>query len=144
SFEFVPLDFEESLSMEEILKRHPKGVSYASILEGFDRYPLITDANGNVLSFPPIINGELTRVRDDTRDLFIDVTGTDPVVYKALNIVVCALAERGGRIEAVRVERPEGSLVLPDLSPARWKVDVEEARSLIGFDLSAEELASSL
>jgi len=144
SFEFVPLDFEESLSMEEILRRHPKGVSYASILEGFDRYPLITDANGNVLSFPPIINGELTRVRDDTRDLFIDVTGTDPVVYKALNIVVCALAERGGRIETVRVKRPEGTLVLPDLAPARWMVEVEEARSLIGFDLSAEELAASL
>ena len=144
SFEFVPLDFNESLSMAEILRRHPKGVGYASILEGFDRYPLITDANGDVLSFPPIINGELTRVADDTRDLFIDVTGTDPVVYKALNIVVTALAERGGRIEAVRVERPEGDLILPDLSPATWKVEVDEARSLIGFDISAQEIARSL
>jgi phenylalanyl-tRNA synthetase beta chain len=144
SFEFVPLDFEESLSMRDILKRHPKGVSYASILEGFDRYPLITDANGDVLSFPPIINGELTRVRDDTRDLFIDVTGTDPVVYKALNIVVTALAERGGRIESVQVKRPEGDLTLPDLSPAMWKVDVEDAKGLIGFDISPEELASCL
>ena len=144
SFEFVPLDFNESLSMAEILRRHPKGIGYASILEGFDRYPLITDANGDVLSFPPIINGELTRVADDTRDLFIDVTGTDPVVYKALNIVVTALAERGGRIEAVRVERPEGDLILPDLSPATWKVEVDEARSLIGFDISAQEIARSL
>jgi phenylalanyl-tRNA synthetase beta chain len=144
SFEFVPLDFKESLSMREILKRHPKGVSYASILEGFDRYPLITDANGNVLSFPPIINGELTRVADDTRDLFIDVTGTDPVVYKALNIVVTALAERGGRIESVQVKRPEGDLVLPDLAPARWKVEVDDATELIGFNLSPEELASCL
>ena len=48
-----------------------------------------------------MINGELTRVRDDTRELFIDVTGTDPVVYKALNIVVTALSERGGEIESV-------------------------------------------
>lgn len=144
SFEFVPLDFDESLSMEEILKRHPKGVSYASILEGFDRYPLIVDAKGDVLSFPPIINGELTRVKDDTRDLFIDVTGTDPVVYKALNIVVTALAERGGRIESVRVERPEGDLILPDLSAAIWDVRVDDANGLIGFDLSAEELAACL
>ncbi len=144
SFEFVPLDFDESLSMREILKRHPKGVSYASILEGFDRYPLITDANGDVLSFPPIINGELTRVRDDTRDLFIDVTGTDPVVYSALNIVVTALAERGGRIESVRVERPEGDLTLPDLSPKTWTVSVDDANELIGFDLSPQELAACL
>ena len=144
SFEFVPLDFDESLSMEEILKRHPKGVSFASILEGFDRYPLIVDAKGDVLSFPPVINGELTRVKDDTRDLFIDVTGTDPVVYKALNIVVTALAERGGRIESVRVERPEGDLILPDLSAAIWDVRVDDANGLIGFDLSAEELAACL
>jgi len=144
SFEFVPLDFDESLSMAEILKRHPKGIGYAPILEGFDRYPLIVDAKGDVLSFPPIINGELTRVRDDTRDLFIDVTGTDPVVYKALNIVVTALAERGGRIESVRVERPEGDLILPDLSPAIWNVRVDDANGLIGFDLSAEELAACL
>ena len=144
SFEFIPLDFEEKLSMRDILSRHPKGVSYASILDGFDRYPLITDANGDVLSFPPIINGELTRVRDDTRDLFIDVTGTDPVVYKALNIVVTALAERGGRIESVRVKRPEGDLVLPDLEPVRWKVKVDDARGLIGFDLTAGELAACL
>ena len=144
SFEFVPLDFEDKLSMRDILSRHPKGIGYASILEGFDRYPLITDARGDVLSFPPIINGELTRVRDDTRDLFIDVTGTDPVVYKALNIVVTALAERGGRIESVRVKRPQGDLILPDLAPARWKVKVDEARGLIGFDLTAEELAACL
>ncbi|MDD5768680.1 MAG: phenylalanine--tRNA ligase subunit beta [Methanothrix sp.] len=144
SFEFVPLDFNESLSMRDILRLHPKGVSYASILKGFDRYPLITDANGDVLSFPPIINGELTRVRDDTRDLFIDVTGTDPVVYKALNIVVTALAERGGRIESVQVKRPQVDLTLPDLSPAMWKVDVEDAKGLIGFDISPEELATCL
>jgi len=144
SFEFVPLDFEDKLSMRDILSRHPKGIGYASILEGFDRYPLITDARGDVLSFPPIINGELTRVRDDTRDLFIDVTGTDPVVYKALNIVVTALAERGGRIESVRVKRPQGDLILPDLAPARWKVKVDEARGLIGFDLTVEELAACL
>ncbi|HPJ85186.1 MAG TPA: phenylalanine--tRNA ligase subunit beta, partial [Methanothrix sp.] len=74
----------------------------------------------------------------------IDVTGTDPVVYKALNIVVTALAERGGRIESVRVERPEGDLVLPDLSPAKWKVKVDDAKGLIGFDLSPEELAKCL
>lgn len=144
SFEFVPLDFKESLSMREILERHPKGIGYAHILDGFDRYPLITDANGDVLSFPPIINGDLTRVMDDTRDLFIDVTGTDPVVYKALNIVVTALAERGGRVESVQVKRPEGDLILPDLSPARWKVEVEDANRLIGFELSPEELATCL
>jgi phenylalanyl-tRNA synthetase beta chain len=144
SFEFVPLDFQEKMSMAEILKRHPKGRDYGHILQGFRRYPLILDANDDVLSFPPIINGELTRVREDTEDLFIDVTGTNPAVYKALNIVVTSLAERGGKIESVLVKRSEGDHLSPDLAPARWTVDAEEANNLIGFQLSSPQLAACL
>jgi phenylalanyl-tRNA synthetase beta chain len=141
---FVPLDFTESLSMREILVKHPKGIGYGHILKGFDRYPLIVDANDEVLSFPPVINGNLTRVGDDTKDLFIDVTGTDPVVYKALNIVATALAERGGKIESVLIRDINGDRISPDLRPSSWTVQAEEANKLIGFDLSAKELASCL
>lgn len=141
---FVPLDFIESLSMREILEKHPKGIGYGHILKGFNRYPLIVDSNDDVLSFPPVINGNLTRVRDDTKDLFIDVTGTDPVVYKALNIVVTALAERGGEIESVLIKDTDGDRVSPDLRPASWTVRAEEANQLIGFNLSAQELSACL
>jgi phenylalanyl-tRNA synthetase beta chain len=144
SWEFVPLDFQEKISMAEILKEHPKGREYGHILQGFRRYPLILDANDEVLSFPPIINGELTRVRGDTEDLFIDVTGTDSSVHKALNIVVTSLAERGGRIESVLLKRGEGDLLSPDLTSARWTVEADEANRLIGFQLSPQQLAICL
>jgi phenylalanyl-tRNA synthetase beta chain len=144
SWEFVPLDFQEKMSMAEMLKRHPKGREYGHILQGFRHYPLILDANDDVLSFPPIINGELTRVREDTEDLFIDVTGTDHAVYKALNIVVTSLAERGGKIESVLLKRSEGDFISPDLTPARWTVDADEANRLIGFQLSSQQLAICL
>jgi len=141
---FVPLDFWEEMSMREMLHKHPKGRDYGHILEGCERYPLIVDDNDRVLSFPPIINGELTRVTEDSHDLFIDVTGTDPVVHKALNIVVTSLAERGGKIESVLVKRSEGDFVSPNLEPALWTVRASEANGLIGFDLTAEELAGCL
>jgi phenylalanyl-tRNA synthetase beta chain len=144
SREFVPLDYAKSMSMREILERHPKGRAYRHILDGFDRYPLIVDADDRVLSFPPIINGELTRVGDDSHDLFIDVTGTDPVVHKALNIVVTSLAERGGEIEGVMIRRSEGDFISPDLMPTKWIVEADEANGLIGFDLSAKELEGCL
>ncbi|KAF5423684.1 MAG: phenylalanyl-tRNA synthetase beta chain, partial [Candidatus Methanomarinus sp.] len=59
-FSFVPLDFTDPMTMQDILKRHPKGTKYAHLMEEFKTYPLILDANNQVLSFPPIINGELT------------------------------------------------------------------------------------
>jgi len=57
---FVPLDFSVEMSMREMLQRHPKGRDYGHILKGCERYPLIVDDQDRVLSFPPIINGELT------------------------------------------------------------------------------------
>jgi phenylalanyl-tRNA synthetase beta chain len=141
---FVPLDYSEEMSMLEILEKHPKGKGYGHILKGCSRFPLIVDCKDQVLSFPPIINGELTSVTEDTEDLFIDVTGMDGMVHKALNIVVTSLAERGGRIESVLVKRAEGDFVSPNLAPTSWTVRAEEANRLIGFDLTAAELSGCL
>ena len=92
------------MTLSEILERHEKGVDYAHILEGFDKHPLIIDANNNVLSYPPIINGSLTEVTPFTTDLFIDVTGTDKkAINYVINIVASSLAERGGEIYTTTV-----------------------------------------
>ncbi len=90
---FVPLAKDESMTLRDILHHHEKGVDYAHLLTSFPKYPLIVDANNNVLSFPPIINGALTEVTPYTKDIFIDVTGTDHKAIRfALNIVATALA----------------------------------------------------
>ena len=144
-FSFVPLDYEEEMTMDEILERHPKGVAFRYILEGKPKYPLILDSEGNVLSFPPIINAELTRVTESTTDIFIDVTGLNENVSVALNIIACALAERGGKIQSVvlrspgtedgRVEEEE----TPRFEPETMKISVKDVNSLIGIELSAAE-----
>jgi len=143
-FSFVPLDFEEEMTIREILERHPKGRAFSFILEGFDRYPIIVDCNENVLSFPPIINGELTRVTENTRELFIDVTGTEEIVNVALNIIVTALAERGFKIQSVEIVDGERTFRTPDLSGREMEIFVEEARKLIGIPISKEECIEAL
>jgi len=146
SFEFVPLGFDEKMSMDEILKKHPKGIQYGHIVSGFDRYPLLVDTYENVLSFPPIINGVLTRVSEDSTELFIDVTGTDRAVYTALNIVATALAERGGTIEAVKVFEPDDTTptLTPELTPKRRRLVLSEVQSLIGMKLTVEKICECL
>jgi len=145
SFSFVPLDYEEEMTMAEILERHPKGVGYRYILEGKDKYPLIIDSEGNVLSFPPIINGELTRVTESTEEILLDVTGLNEHVSIALNIIATALAERGGELQSVVLRSPPSGggvvkeIVTPNLEPMTMDVSVNEANSLIGIELNAEE-----
>ncbi len=144
-FRFVPLDFTEPLSMREILEKHPKGVRFAHLVDGLSKYPLITDANGNVLSFPPIINGTLTRVHEGTTDLFIDVTGLSDAVYTALIIVTSALAERGGHVEFVRIINADGTEnMTPDMFPEVRKLTSEEVLYLSGIELSPKDIAELL
>lgn len=38
---------------------------------------MIKDANGDVLSLPPVINGHLSRIRLETTDVLIECTATD-------------------------------------------------------------------
>ncbi|MCX6772468.1 MAG: phenylalanine--tRNA ligase beta subunit-related protein [Candidatus Micrarchaeota archaeon] len=83
---FVPLERTEEMTPLEILKRHEKGMAYAHLVS--ERCPMITDAKGDVLSFPPIINGELTKLTVDTINIFIDCTGTShDAVKQAVNLV---------------------------------------------------------
>ena len=147
-FAFVPLDHTEKMTMTEILEKHAKGVKFASLVKEMERYPIIKDSVGNVLSFPPIINGTLTTVTEATKELFIDVTGTSKEVYTALNIVVAALAERGGIIEAVKIidesESGKKESILPNLTPSVHNIALEEIETHLGFKLSAEEVIQSL
>jgi phenylalanyl-tRNA synthetase beta chain len=106
SASFVPLDMDRKLTLAQILSEHPKGKDYAWTLEGKKKYPLFVDSRGEVLSFPPIINGELTKLTEHTRNLFLDLTGTSQqAVDQALNIIATSLADRGGKIQTVDIVR---------------------------------------
>lgn len=139
SVRFVPLAKTEEMDMQEILERHEKGVDYAHLLDGFDEYPVIQDSEGNVLSFPPIINGALTTVTTGRHNLFVDVTGNDRKAVKgALDIVCSALAERGGRIMTVRMNDGEDTFLSPDLSPLEMDISASECDRFLGLELGPD------
>jgi phenylalanyl-tRNA synthetase beta chain len=141
SREFVPLDYDRPLSMDEILREHPKGRQYAHIVNELPLFPLIVDDCDRVLSFPPIINGELTRVTRDTTDLLLDTTGTDQkAVLTAVNIICTALIEGGAKVESVEIE----GVQCPTLAPQARMVSARECADLLGIALSPESLAGLL
>jgi phenylalanyl-tRNA synthetase beta chain len=142
---FVPLDKTKEMTLQEILEKHEKGIAYKSHVDWASRYPLIVDKLGRVLSFPPIINGELTRVDNRTRNLFIDVTGTEPnAISRSLNVLVTALADMGATIESVRVEYSDHVLVTPDLTPQQMELRVDYANELLGLKLSEAKTIQAL
>lgn len=142
---FIPLGAAEEMDLADVLTRHEKGREFAHLVSSKPRFPIILDARGTVLSFPPVINGITTLLTSDTRNLFLDVTGTEfEAVSVALNILATALAERGGKIQSVRTVYADRTIATPDLTPQSTKVDVRRAKELLGIDLGAEKAAELL
>ncbi len=145
SVRFVPLGHSEEMSLKEILEKHEKGIVYRHIIDWSPRYPLLIDRNDEVLSMPPIINGELTRVDSSTKNLFLDVTGTSyKAVEKSLNILVTALVDMGGTMEKVNVKYEDRTIISPDLEPEKMCLRVAYANKLLGLKLSEKETIKCL
>jgi phenylalanyl-tRNA synthetase beta chain len=133
------------MSGRQILEEHPKGTAYAHLLADLKRYPLLVDADDQVLSMPPIINSEGTRVTLESTRLFIDVTGiSKAAVVKALDTLVSSLVELGGSVETVTVTGWEGEMVTPDLNPRTAEVELDEARRWLGLPLDADQMITCL
>ena len=143
SVSFIPLHGDGyPMNLEEILLLHEKGIEYAHILEGKEVYPIIFDSKNEVLSFPPIINGIITTVTDNTKNLFLDLTGTDfKAVNLALNILSTTLADMGAKLESVKVNYPDGkSIITPNLTPEKWEVEIDYINNIIGLNLSPNDI----
>ncbi|MGC9518007.1 MAG: phenylalanine--tRNA ligase subunit beta [Methanomicrobiales archaeon] len=142
---FVPLDSVEDMSLKEILQEHKKGAEYAHLIESFEKYPLIIDSNQEVLSMPPIINGELTKLTKNTKNVLIDVTGTDEkAVNYALNIIATSFAEAGAKIKSVKINYVDRTVETPNLLPQKKLVRTINAKKIIGIDMDDENAIQML
>ncbi len=151
SVTFTPLGMEEKLDLAQILERHPKGIAYGGIVKPFPKYPVLTDAEGRVLSFPPIINSrEIGEVKPDTRNVLIEVTGTDMrMTVLTLNILATDLHDRGAQIEPVRVIYPYATelgknVTFPYDTSGRFTVSMSGFSRGLGEDVQASDIKKRL
>jgi phenylalanyl-tRNA synthetase beta chain len=150
-FRFTPLFWggREPVSPRQMLAGHPKGMAYSHLLEGLDAYPALLDAQDRVLSLPPVINAHETKVTPQSRDLFIDVTGSSqPIVEKALAIMTTSLIELDlhgdAWVESVEIHYPSGKLVTPKLSTESFRISPGRASKLLGLSLSTADCVDLL
>ena len=142
---FVPLEMDEEMTLRQILMDHKKGRSYSHIIEKYSKYPLIVDSQNQVLSMPPIINGELTKLTLETKNVLIDVTGTDQLaVERTLNIIATSFAESGAKIRTMQIIYPDETVERPDLTPKERQISVKNAQTIIGVPLKKYQVIEAL
>jgi phenylalanyl-tRNA synthetase beta chain len=149
---FVPLESNEEMSPREVTERHHMGSEYAELVEGLDRYPAIYDDIG-LFSFPPVINGQRTEVTEDSRDLLIEMTGTDQWTIDRMCAIVCyALDAHGARVEGVTVDYAEDAhgeyagqrLDRPDFAVKTKTIAHDRIESLLGTEFDAESVVDCI
>jgi len=145
-FAFVPLGDSESHSIQQILKESDLGHRYGYILQKSNTYPIILDAENNVLSFPPIINSNLTKIGTSTKNLFIEVTANNlKAADDVLSVLAMALYDSGFEIQTVSVDSSEGRIKeTPKMDPSNINVQIGYVNRILGLKLKAPEILKCL
>lgn len=151
---FVPLNRTEAYDGETMMNvleadRHLK--PYLPIIRDSPVYPIIYDSTRQVLSMPPIINSDFTKITLDTQDVFIDTTATDQTKLDiVINMMVTMFSEyctEPFTVEPVKVvyEQEGGREVFtPDLAPRPMPVSSAYINSVTGFNLSPQGICDQL
>ncbi|CAE6424407.1 unnamed protein product [Rhizoctonia solani] len=149
---FAALGKTEEKRADELVEiyRGEKHLSrYLHIIENSPVYPIIYDSNRQVLSMPPIINSEHSKITLNTRNVFIDLTATDEtklaIVTNEMVAMFSEYCEEPFTIEPVRLVLPDGSTrITPDLSLRPMNTTAAYINSYTGLTLSPQDLASML
>ena len=143
---FVPLGFDKEMNMKEIINTHPKGIEYGHLVKSFKEYPVLIDSNSKILSFPPIINSnDLGNINEETKNLLIEVTGTDhSAVMNTLGIITIALADHEAKIYSVDINYKKKKERTPDLKPIEFSFKPSGIRKVLGLNLNNKEIQKIL
>jgi phenylalanyl-tRNA synthetase beta chain len=121
---------------------------YTDLIYESPVYPVLYDSADRVLSLPPIINGKLSRVTLNTKNVFIECTATD--LTKAnivLDTVVCMFSQYCAQPftaeqVTVRYETTGKTDIGPRLSSRTCDAKVSTINGTIGVSLSPEEMCT--
>lgn len=150
-FTFTPLGFEEPMTLDRIMSEHPKGKAYAHLVRNLPACPILADAEGRVLSFPPIVNSRETgEVKVGDTHLFIEATGLDMrQLLLSMNIMAANFADRGWTVEPVKVLLPYDSEYGREVTAPRSisdavTVDLASFSAVIGDNYEPDEILEGL
>jgi phenylalanyl-tRNA synthetase beta chain len=148
-YSFTPLNESSEFTIKQILKDLEIGKQYGHILSAFERYPLIVDSAGTVLSFPPIINSQATKVNEGCRNLFVEVTATDQETAEdLLAIIAMTLYDAGFEIRTVSIvhsgSRKNRKIETPQMKPKVISADVGYINSILGLTLDTKQIITYL
>lgn len=144
---FIPLEKTEEMDGNRIMEFYEKDShmrDFLPIIRDSPVYPVITDANGIVCSLPPIINGDHSKIKLTTKNIFIESTATDYTrALAALNCLVAAFSEYCAEpfvVEDVEIVYEETGKVevTPEFKINTFTTNIDYINSVGSINVNAE------
>ena len=143
SHSFIPLNTESENTIDQILSETEVGRDYGWILGDSKNVPIIVDAEGKTISFPPIINASVTTVTTKTTNLLVEVTSLDKdAAEDMLSVVVAILQIAGFDIVQLTVSGKKNGT--PKLNSRTIQYSPKLTEQTIGLSLNQSTTISSL
>lgn len=149
---FTPLNQTKDFTSAELMElysgdSHLK--AYVPIIKDSPLHPVIYDSNNVVLSLPPIINSEHSKITLKTKNIFFEVTATDltkaGIVLDTLVTMFSQYCEKPFTVEPVQTILPGGeTLIYPKLNYRSESINPMKVNKSIGIDLTAEKISTLL
>jgi len=146
--EMLPLHQDKRMKVIEVIEQLEQGREYGEISIRDSYYHPAIYADGEIISLPPVINSDITRLEPGTKNLLIDVTGTDLyTVNKTLDIILSILSEREkNTIGTIACHDINGETILetPRLERGEILIKTEYINKMLGFTLTTKQIIDLL
>lgn len=153
SMPFVALRQTDAMDGKTLLEHYkaedPHLGQYVPMLENREHFPYVLDAKRTVMSMPPIINGEHSKISPSTRNMLIECTATD--LTKAsivLNILIAMFSRYCAKkyhVETVKIEYDDGtSMVTPKFEEDVITTNINYINQLIGINIEGDQMINHL
>lgn len=150
---FAPLNQTKEMNAEELMQFYENDKhlgKYLHIIRDKPVYPVIYDSNRTVMSMPPIINGNHSKITLDTKNVFIEMTGTDRTKLEIVNNIIVSMFSQycaePFTIEPVEIisEHNQETRQTPNLSPRHAEAEVDYINNCCGLSESPERICELL
>ena len=150
---FAPLNTTQKMNATQMMEMYEKDKHlsrYLHIIRDSPVYPIIYDKHRTVLSMPPIINSNHSKITLATRNVFIDITATDKTKLEIVNHMLVAMfsgyCDDPFTIEPVNIVSAHNKQTrqTPDLTPRPTQASATYLNSVCGLDESRESLCTLL
>ncbi|KAF2433965.1 beta subunit of phenylalanyl-tRNA synthetase [Tothia fuscella] len=145
---FVALNQDKTMTAADLMNHYEKDKHlgrFLHIIKDKPKYPVIYDDKNRVLSLPPIINSNHSKIKLTTKNVFIEITATDKTKVEIVNQMLIAMfsqyCDEPFTVEPVKIVSEHNSQTreTPDLSPREMVASVSYMNECTGLTLSTQE-----